>query len=971
MRNFARRGGLRPALVCSEKLESRVMLSVANDNFSGRINIIGSTATMSGTNVTATKQASEPNHAGNAGGASVWWKWTASSTGQVQFDTFGSTFDTLLAVYTGSGVSILTLVAGNDDQFDMTSRVTFQAIAGTTYQIAVDGYDAAQGDITLHLSTPPANDHFANRAVINGSSVNLTATNSGASKEVSETDHAGKNGGSSVWWTWTASASGHVQIDTLGSDFDTLLGIYTGNALGSLVQVVSNDDYFEQTSMVTFNAVAGTTYQIAVDGFDGVQGNISLQLRTPPANDDFANRVTINGSSATVNGSNLGGTKQASEPNHAGDVGGASVWWSWTASSTGSVRIDTLGSEFDTLLAVYTGANVASLSEVASNDDVLNFGSQVTFNAVAGTTYQIAVDGFDGSQGNVTLRLQTVPVNDNFANRTTIGGASGTVTGSNLFGGKEAGETNHAGSAGGASVWWTWTAAFSAEVEINTTGTAFDTLLGVYTGSNLASLTTIASNDDDGLNPTSKLTLSAIAGTAYQIAVDGYEADGGISGIGDITLNIIVRPTTLDINGTGSDDVVTVNASGVLTTVIINGTQYDFDPVNLTAIGVHGQNGADTLHVVGTTGVDNVTFNPGTMDFVGSWIDIDADGFEAIDVASGGGEDLAYLYDSAGNDTFEASPASATLQGTGFSNTVTGFRRAYAYSYTGGVDTVELTDSSGNDNFVGEEARSWMTGANYYNSASRFELVEAYATSGNDLAMMWDAVGVDTFEMSPTSGALYGIGYDNRSYGFDRVYAYSYAGGIDEAYLYDSSGDDRFIGKDVRSTIQNADISYYGSASRFEKVYAFAVNGGNDRADLNGTADNDVLVSGVNTSTMSAAAYFYEVTAFETVNAYAGAGGSDSSTISDTAGNDSFLSLPTASYMTWSNGTKLSSFAFNSVAVTLLGGGNDTAEFRTLSTLDSIYGLNGLAEVTRNGGSTTEVTGLGSGDTVIAQSSGA
>ena len=53
---------------------------------------------MTGTNVGATKETGEPDHAGNVGGASVWCRWVAPADGTVTFDTFGSNYDTLLAV---------------------------------------------------------------------------------------------------------------------------------------------------------------------------------------------------------------------------------------------------------------------------------------------------------------------------------------------------------------------------------------------------------------------------------------------------------------------------------------------------------------------------------------------------------------------------------------------------------------------------------------------------------------------------------------------------------------------------------------------------------------------------------------------------------------------------------------------------------------------------------------------------------
>lgn len=139
---------------------SQIVTAVAapvNDSFANRIALTGTTATTTGTNVNATKQTGEPKHAGNTGGKSVWWTWTAPASGMVTIDTTGSSYDTLLATYTGTSVSALTAVTNgsNDDNPTgnlQTSLVKFSAIAGTVYQIAVDGYNGATGTITLHLN---------------------------------------------------------------------------------------------------------------------------------------------------------------------------------------------------------------------------------------------------------------------------------------------------------------------------------------------------------------------------------------------------------------------------------------------------------------------------------------------------------------------------------------------------------------------------------------------------------------------------------------------------------------------------------------------------------------------------------------------------------------------------------------------------------------------------------------------------
>ncbi|MBI5752953.1 MAG: IPTL-CTERM sorting domain-containing protein [Hydrogenophilales bacterium] len=130
----------------------------ANDAFAKRILLSGASGTVIGYNVLATKEAGEPNHASNSGGASVWWKWTAPSAGQASFDTHGSVADTLLAVYTGGAVSALTLIAGNDNDgtANGASGVLFQAQAGVEYQIAVDGANGVANDLALNWSLTAA-----------------------------------------------------------------------------------------------------------------------------------------------------------------------------------------------------------------------------------------------------------------------------------------------------------------------------------------------------------------------------------------------------------------------------------------------------------------------------------------------------------------------------------------------------------------------------------------------------------------------------------------------------------------------------------------------------------------------------------------------------------------------------------------------------------------------------------------------
>ena len=128
-----------------------ISLAPPNDMFAGAEAVTGSGGTVTGTNLNATKEPGEPNHAGVPGGRSIWYRWRAPATRSVTFDTVGSNFDTVLAAYRGSTVSALTRVAANDDIGSgvYQSRIKFTAYAGTTYMVAVDGHNAASGSVKL------------------------------------------------------------------------------------------------------------------------------------------------------------------------------------------------------------------------------------------------------------------------------------------------------------------------------------------------------------------------------------------------------------------------------------------------------------------------------------------------------------------------------------------------------------------------------------------------------------------------------------------------------------------------------------------------------------------------------------------------------------------------------------------------------------------------------------------------------
>ncbi|HVX32656.1 MAG TPA: hypothetical protein VHA80_05885 [Solirubrobacterales bacterium] len=246
-----------------------------------------------GTTVGATGESGEKVFS-NAAKASVWFSWKASVTGTVVVDLCGPVSAggdplTGVGVYTGAGTTWAGLTKVTDTAGPCKLR--FGATFGTTYKIQVDYLDAeTEFVLGLHLPQPPANDNFASAQTVTGLPFSIPGSTIEATFESGEPSGLGGSSSRSVWYSWTAPSSGHVQLS--GCPFETQRGsaanrkmaVYTGTTLAGLTNVVETAN-----CKVEFDAVAGTKYKIAFSGSFSGEGTFTLAMRsaTPPANDDF------------------------------------------------------------------------------------------------------------------------------------------------------------------------------------------------------------------------------------------------------------------------------------------------------------------------------------------------------------------------------------------------------------------------------------------------------------------------------------------------------------------------------------------------------------------------------------------------------------------------------------------------------------------------------------------------------------
>ncbi len=247
-----------------------------NDDFSERVTISALPVSVRSHTLHATSEPGEPAHASAAPEGTLWWSWTAPESGEAVAETNGSAFDTVLAVYSGSDLAALTSVAASDDTpGGVSSRVSFSAVAGTSYHFAVGGKGGATGAVVLTVGYLPSNDDFADAIRIYGSSLRVAGFNTVATSEEKEPSAAAEARRCSVWYKWTAPSSEYFSLSIFGYGFDAIGGIYTGTSLDALVPVDTASEFLFNEAAV-FEAKFGTTYYFQIDSTDGGAGYFDL-----------------------------------------------------------------------------------------------------------------------------------------------------------------------------------------------------------------------------------------------------------------------------------------------------------------------------------------------------------------------------------------------------------------------------------------------------------------------------------------------------------------------------------------------------------------------------------------------------------------------------------------------------------------------------------------------------------------------
>ena len=352
----------------------------------------------SGDNLTATNEANEPNHVGEPARHSVWLRWIMPTNGVAALSTRGSTFDTRLAVYTNATATLSNLVelASDDDSGGyFTSKVLFNARTNTTYYIALDGVAGASGRLVLS-SDLDTNITAVPRIFVHPLDVTTTP------------------GGTAVFSVFAASSSA-LSYQWYQGDWLAIPGATNATLVRSNVTFLDVDTYSVTVSAGgrSVESLRATLEIGPALSFD----KLAVLLRQiGQTNFLYPGSFTFPSVSAGAIGSqqinNFNSTTDAGEPTH-DVVGGSSRWFLLTAATNGTLVIDTLGSDIDTILEVYPLRADWYFNLLASDNNSAPDGirSLVRFQADQTNSYLIRVDGVDGAQGSINLnwRMGTPP----------------------------------------------------------------------------------------------------------------------------------------------------------------------------------------------------------------------------------------------------------------------------------------------------------------------------------------------------------------------------------------------------------------------------------------------------------------------------------------------------------------------------------------------------------------------------------
>ncbi len=340
---------------------------------------------------------------------------------RVDLEEAGGTQDLELNANSGNDADYFR--AGTLTTFNSGTTPNNRSYAGVALGQEITAVSAASATMSFTVS------QGIEQSTLQFSSATYSVAEVGVSVRVYVSRTGGSVGAASVSY---ATANGTATAGS-GLDYTAKSGTLSwadGNADDKWIDILINNDtaaeiaeFFTVTLSNPSGALLGTPGATTVT----IEGPNDQPLA--PANDNFANAVSLSGNSGTVVSNTSSATVEAGEPAHAGVGPFKSIWYTFTPLSNGTFTVNTHGSAFDTVLALYTGSAVGSLTPIAWNDGDgwPNNNSGLTGIALTGgIPCRIALAGYDSSESGATVLNWEFTPSSAFPAPTGVGATDGT-----------------------------------------------------------------------------------------------------------------------------------------------------------------------------------------------------------------------------------------------------------------------------------------------------------------------------------------------------------------------------------------------------------------------------------------------------------------------------------------------------------------------------------------------------------------
>lgn len=437
-------------------------------------------------------------------------------------------------------------------------------------------------------------DAFASRPLL-GADAFATGDLRAATSEPGEPSLPGYARGQTLWWRWVAPADGRARVAVSTNGFTPMVVLLRGQELAALQPAASNTVvlqslcFGERISVrpaVTLDVEAGEELALVADWTEALPGGepgtggggpfvLGISFASPPANDDLAGAESLSGLALTARARLSAATQEPEEPAHAGDPGGRSVWFTWTAPVSGQVEITPGTARVYPTPATRPGALAWSSHEELSRSwsllaehwslppgygsvftrldpeviDICAFvergragpfvpvfaayagtegplapiagGTNLSFHVEAADSFRLAVAGQAETAEDLDFQLRLTPAAANlgFDERLRLPEASAEAIGHTVGSGGTSGGVPGTGYHNQPATWWTWRAPSEGPVWISTVISDRPVRYRVFTGADLTQVQEVTSGE-------TSVTFQAQPGTEYQVSTTIADAPG-------------------------------------------------------------------------------------------------------------------------------------------------------------------------------------------------------------------------------------------------------------------------------------------------------------------------------------------------------------------------------------------------------------------------------------------------------------